>query len=166
MDVDSSTPAGMRSVPVDFSVGSFDRAASKFVDGLSPKTKCGVAARVARKTAIFDRCKAVLKKNHNTVWSAGNGSSQRAALEKLLSDEMGMGMGVDPESGGALCSGSTDRQEWYGELTDDERVELLIELERSMLADTDDEAIARYEELKNEEENELNHMINRFDEDK
>ena len=35
-----------------------------------------------------------------------------------------------------------------------------------MLADTDDEAIARYEELKNEEENELNHMINRFDEDK
>jgi hypothetical protein len=168
MDVDSSTPVCTRSFPVDFSVGSFDRAGSSasklFTEWISPKTKSGAAARVARKTALFDRCKAALKKNHSAVRSAGGGSGQRAALEKIISDEMRMG--VETGSGEAMSGGSTDSQEWYGDLTEDERVELLIELERGMLAATDDEAFARWEELKNEEENELNAMIDRFDEDK
>jgi hypothetical protein len=130
----------------------------------------GKPARSARRDALVQRCVARVKDSRDVLIAARRSGAVGAALEMIVanevSDHSSLTLLSHSHSTTSSYTGGTitgDADDDDGLLTEDERIELLIELERIMI---EEETIARWEEMNEDEEAQFQSTVLRFDSEK
>lgn len=149
---------------VDGSIGCVPRTASPAASSVassssrlvSAKVSVGKPTRSARHDALVQRCVARVKDSRSVLIAARRRGAGGAALELIVADEILGHALLSAPSGG--YEGERYDDEYV--LTDDERIELLIELERVM---AEEEVAARWEEIAEVEEAQFQSTVSRFD---
>lgn len=126
----------------------------------------GKLARSVRRAALVERCVARVKDSRDVLIAARRSGAVGAALEMIVAKEVS-GQSLLTRSPSTTSSpyteGADDGDADDGLLTEDERIELLIELERIMI---EEETIARWEEMNEDEEAQFQSTVLRYDSEK
>lgn len=142
----SGEPESMSDGAAAFAVGSASPLVGRSEERVSVKNggKSTARRRAARRDAVFARCVARVAESRASLLLAHRmGSEGKAALEQIIADEFMeefRAAAVESNGGGAAASSGLDAVEYdEDDLTDDERVDFLVELEQALFASLETE---------------------------